>query len=423
MSVTQVRDNRLAIDGGTPVRPLDRTWPWWPRPAEGVAENLNSVLRSGRWAISSPLRSTELFERRFARQFADYVGARHCVPVDHGSSALVVALESLGLDFGDRVLVPALTWVASATAALRAGLVPVLVDVDPVFGCMAQENLDLDVNARALVVVHWSCAMADIPALASRASSRAMSIVEDCAQAHGAQWAGRCAGTLGDLGCFSMQNGKVLTAGEGGAVVTDSDERAVLLEELRADSRSYRRDVGRPGELEMAETASIMGSNFCLSEFNSAILCAQLDDLDRQHEMRNANHRLLVEMLADVDGVRVLQPHPQQTKMSIYELPLIFEHLPRGMTVERLGNALSAELGTSFYPTDAPLHLSPLLRPWNKGTLRPLTEEFMHLHEGRAFPNADFFGTHAVVTHHSTLLGDERDMSDIASAVVKVLDE
>src|SRR6266498_2887207 len=394
MSVTQVRDNRLAIDGGTPVRPLDRTWPWWPRPAEGVAENLNSVLRSGRWAISSPLRSTELFERRFARQFADYVGARHCVPVDHGSSALVVALESLGLDFGDRVLVPALTWVASATAALRAGLVPVLVDVDPVFGCMAQENLDLDVNARALVVVHWSCAMADIPALASRASSRAMSIVEDCAQAHGAQWAGRCAGTLGDLGCFSMQNGKVLTAGEGGAVVTDSDERAVLLEELRADSRSYRRDVGRPGELEMAETASIMGSNFCLSEFNSAILCAQLDDLDRQ-----------------------------QTKMSIYELPLIFEHLPRGMTVERLGNALSAELGTSFYPTDAPLHLSPLLRPWNKGTLRPLTEEFMHLHEGRAFPNADFFGTHAVVTHHSTLLGDERDMSDIASAVVKVLDE
>src|SRR5256885_86274 len=257
MSVTGVRVGRLAIDGGTPVRSADRPWPLWPQPAPKAAENLDAVLRSGRWAITSPLRASELFERRFAQQFAEYVGAAHCVPVDHGSSALVVALESLGLDFGDRVLIPALTWVASATAALRAGLVPVLVDVDPVYGCLAPANLDLTVGAKAMIVVHWSCAMADIPALA--AAARGLAVIEDCAQSHGARWAGRGAGTLGDLGCFSLQSGKVLSAGEGGAVVTDSAERALVLQELRPHSPSHRRAAARqsaPVPLEQGHPAA-----------------------------------------------------------------------------------------------------------------------------------------------------------------------
>jgi L-glutamine:2-deoxy-scyllo-inosose/3-amino-2,3-dideoxy-scyllo-inosose aminotransferase len=177
--------------------------------------------------------------------FAEYTHTRYCVPVDHGSSGLVVALESLGLEFGDRVLVPALTWVASATAALRAGLVPVLVDVDSDTGCVGPNDLDLGVGARAVVVVHWSCAMADVPAIASVAEPRQMAVIEDCAQAHGAAWMDRPAGSQGCLGCFSMQQGKVLTAGEGGAVVTNDDRLAGVLEELRADSRATVRT--RPG--------------------------------------------------------------------------------------------------------------------------------------------------------------------------------
>jgi L-glutamine:2-deoxy-scyllo-inosose/3-amino-2,3-dideoxy-scyllo-inosose aminotransferase len=198
----------LAVDGGIPVRPVGRRWPTWPMPALDAGRFLESVLRGERWAITSPAGS-QLFERRFSRMFADYVGVRHCVPIDHGSSALVVALESLGLDYGDRVLVPSLTWVATASAVLRAGLVPVLVDVDPLTGCMAPEHLDFQVGARAVLAVHWSCAMADVPAIEAVSAGQGATVVEDAAQAHGAEWLGRPAGSLALIGCFSMQQSKV----------------------------------------------------------------------------------------------------------------------------------------------------------------------------------------------------------------------
>jgi dTDP-4-amino-4,6-dideoxygalactose transaminase len=411
---------RLAIDGGTPVRPPGRRWPAWPVPAADAERLVKAVLHSGRWAISSA-QGPELFERLFARAFTQYVGTRHCVPVDHGSSALVVALESLGLGFGDAVLVPTLTWTASATAVLRAGLLPVLVDVDPRTGCVCPETLDLDVDARAVIAVHWACVMADVPAISAAAGDRDMTVIEDSAQAHGARWEGRGAGSLGRLGCFSFQNGKVLSGGEGGAVVTDDDRLAPVLEELRADSRRYRLEPGGPGELELEESATVQGANFCLSEFSAAVLCAQLGELDAQHEIRNRNYARLAGLIAGIEGVRLLEPPPPQTKMSIYEATLVFEQLPAGMTNQDVAAALTAELGTRFYITDTPLHRSPLLRPWTKPALAPLTERFLACHRGRQYPNADLLADSVVQTHHSTFLGDDRDMADIADAIAKVV--
>jgi L-glutamine:2-deoxy-scyllo-inosose/3-amino-2,3-dideoxy-scyllo-inosose aminotransferase len=403
------------------VRDPGRTWPRWPAPAPAAQENLLAVLRSDRWSLTGPVSGTPLFERRFAAMFADYVGVRHCVPVDHGSSALVVALEALGLDFGDRVLVPALTWTASASAALRAGLVPVLVDVDPQSGCMSAADLDASVGARAAVVVHWSLAMADVPAIQAAADPLGISVIEDCAQAHGARWEGRAAGSQGRIGCFSMQQGKVLTCGEGGAVVTDDDDLAVLLEELHADSRRYRTGGARPGESVLVESASRLGVNFCLGEFQAAVLCAQLAELDSQHERRARNYALLREIIADVPGVALLRPPRAQSTMSLYELPILFDALPPGVTSEDVAADLTAELHRPFYLTDTPLHRSPLLRPWTKATLGPLAEDFRRLHEGRNYPHSDRFFDRAVVTHHSGLLGSEQDMYDIAAAVRKVV--
>lgn len=420
MTVNAPARARLALFGGTPVRPESRRWPAWPAPTQLATRNVLQVLQGDRWALTSPISTTRLFEREFARRFADYTGARHCVPVDHGSSALVVALESLGLEYGDRILVPTLTWLASATSAFRAGYVPVLVDVDQETGCMGPDTLDLGVGARAVVAVHWSCVMADIPAITAAISPYGISVIEDCAQAHGAEWLGRQAGSLGRLGCFSMQQGKVLTSGEGGAVVTSDDGLVGVLEELRADSRRYRDDVGKAGESELAETSSVMGANFCLSEFQAAVLCAQLDILDKQHEVRAANYALLRQFIDDVPGVRLLHPAPEQTRLSIYELPIIFDSLPEGVTVTEIAAALTAELGRPFYLTDAPVHRCRLFRPRTKPALAPLAREFESLHAGRSFPNADYFFEHTVVTHHSALLGQESDMRDIATALAKV---
>ncbi|MFD9498814.1 DegT/DnrJ/EryC1/StrS family aminotransferase [Streptomyces sp. NPDC060035] len=410
---------RLAVAGGTPVRAGDRPWPDWPQPAPGAAAALTDVLHSGRWAISSPSRG-ELYERRFARLFQDYLGVRHCVPVDHGSSALVIALEALGLEYGDVVLVPALTWVASASAVLRAGLVPVLADVSPETGCMEADGLDLDIGARAVIVVHWSAVMADIPAISSAVDGRGITVVEDAAQAHGARWQGRSAGTLGRLGCFSMQHGKVLSCGEGGAVVTDDNVLAGVLQELRADSRRYRDDVARPGELDLSETASVMGSNFCLGEFAAALLCEQLGVLDAQHETRNRNYEHLAKLLDDIPGVRMPRPRPEQDRMSVYEVPIVFDRLPPGRSHTEVSQALTAELGVRFYGAREPLDRSRLLRPATKPGLAPLAARFEELQRGRSYPGAEHLARHTVLTHHSTLLGTEEDMADIADAVAKV---
>ncbi|MFI1536195.1 DegT/DnrJ/EryC1/StrS family aminotransferase [Streptomyces anandii] len=410
----------LAVEGGIPVRPDDRRWPTWPLPARNAGPFLESVLRGERWAITSPA-GRELFERRFARMFADYVGTRHCVPVDHGSSALVVALESLGLDYGDRVLVPSLTWVATASAVLRAGLVPVLVDVDPLTGCMAPEHLDFRREPGAVLPVHWSCAMADIPAISVMAAAHGAKVVEDAAQAHGAEWLGRPAGSLALIGCFSMQQSKVLTAGEGGAVVTDDDRLASVMQELRADSRRYTTSEDAPQGLELEESATMMGANLCLGEFAAALLCAQLEVLDEQHEIRNRNYAVLSELMEGVPGVRLLRQRPEQTRISVYELPIVFDPLPTGMTNADVAEALTAELGARFYPPREPLSRSRLLRPWTKPTLGPLAERFIAENRGREFPNAEYLAGHSVLTHHSTLLGDEQDMADIADAVAKVV--
>ncbi len=412
--------DRLAVDGGIPVRPEERGWPEWPVPAKDAARFLARVLHGGRWAITSPAGSA-LFERRFARMFADYVGVRHCVPVDHGSSALVVALESLGLDYGDTVLVPALTWVASASAVLRAGLLPVLVDVSPDTGSIGPGDLDLHVDPRAVIAVHWSCSMADIPAIQNVCSPRGITVVEDAAQAHGAQWLDRQAGSMGRLGCFSMQHSKVLTGGEGGAVVTDDETLAPRLEELRADSRRYADATAAAQGLELEESATVLGANFCLNEFSAAVLCAQLGSLDAQHEVRNANYAELARVIEDVPGVRMLCRPPEQTRLSVYEAALVFDPLPRGMSNADVADALSAELHTRFYPPREPLSRSHLLRPWTKPALAPLAERFVAEHRDRAYPNAEYLSGHAVLTHHSTFLGNPQDMADIAEAVVKIV--
>jgi dTDP-4-amino-4,6-dideoxygalactose transaminase len=270
---------------------------------------------------------------------------------------------------------------------------------------------------RAVIVVHWAASMVDVAAVRAWADPRGVPVIEDAAQAHGATWHGRRAGSLGRLGCFSMQHSKVLTCGEGGAVVTDDDELAGRLEELRADSRRYRADR-RPGELELAETGSVLGANFCLGEFAAALLCAQLPLLDEQHASRDCSYRALAAGLAGVPGVRLPHRYPAQDGLSIYELPILFDRV-LGVNNTSIAAALTAELGVRVYTPRPPLHRSALLRPATKPALAPLSTAFERRHVGRAFPGAETVATEAVLLHHSALL-EPANMDDVVAAVAKV---
>jgi L-glutamine:2-deoxy-scyllo-inosose/3-amino-2,3-dideoxy-scyllo-inosose aminotransferase len=216
-----------------------------------------------------------------------------------------------------------------------------------------------------------------------------------------------------------MQHSKVLTCGEGGAVVTNDPGTAIRLEELRADSRRNRADP-RPGELDLSETASVMGANFCLSEFGAALLCAQLAELDAQHGVRNRNYARLAALIEQIPGVRLLRQDPAQDRLSLYEVPIIFDPLTADRDNAWVAAALTAELGMRAYPPRVPLQRSPLLRPWTKPAIAPLAGAFASRCAGRVFPGAEFLASHAVLLHHSAFLGTEDDMADLADAVAKV---
>lgn len=392
------------------------TWPVWPEVARNAERYVLDAIHSGRWAISSLYNGAPLYEQRFAKEFSEYLGADFCIPTDHGSSALVIALEALGADYGSEVVIPAMTWTATATAVFRAGLVPVIADVDPETGCLTPETIREAVSGRtaAIIVVHWACVMADMPAIMRFAEHHSLAVIEDAAQAHGAAWEGRRAGTFGHFGCFSMQHAKVLTCGEGGAVVTSDGTAARRLEELRADSRSYR-TTPVMGQLELHESASIMGANFGIDEISAALLVAQLEMLPAQQAKRTANYHLLDDLLGDCDDVTLLSRDPRQDTLSLYEVPILFPR-QRGVT-EQLASSLSSTLGVRVYQPRVPLHRSALLQPQTKPTLGPLAEHYIQRLGQRTFPGAEHLANSAVLLHHSAFLASAEHIHFIAEAV------
>jgi dTDP-4-amino-4,6-dideoxygalactose transaminase len=289
----------------TPVR--TEGWPQWPLPAgEEQRERLLRVLESGEWGATAGSETES-----FAVAFAESVGASYGVCTVTGTVALFLALRALGVRPGDEVIVPAYTFVASATAVVLAGARPVVADVLP-------ETLHLDPAAarrlvgprtRAVMPVHLAGAPADTEAL----RSWGIPVVEDAAQAHGARRHGRAAGSLGDAGCFSFQSSKAMTAGEGGIVVTD-------------DRRTYERlwslhNVGRRRDGGWYEHPEL-GWNLRMTEFQAAVLHPQLSMLEQQLAHRAARAATLEAALEEVEGLDLIGP-PAGTTRHTWHLAML----------------------------------------------------------------------------------------------------
>jgi dTDP-4-amino-4,6-dideoxygalactose transaminase len=412
----------LALHGGTPVR--KRPWTLWPRPAKGAAEALERVLHSGRWAVSGPYRGVESFERNFAREFAAYHGVSHCVPAASGTASLMLALEACGVGAGDEVIVPGLSWVASASTIVGVNAVPVFVDVDPRTLCLDPGAVEAAITPHtgAIVVVHLYAAVADLERLRGIADRHGVPLIEDCAQAHGAQYRGRLVGTVGAVGTFSMQHSKVLTSGEGGAAVTNDAALARRMEHLRADGRCYRDESPAPGTMELVETGELMGSNRCLSEFQAALLLEQLGELDGENDTRRRNAELLDHLLAEL-GCQPQATSEGTTRRTYYvyaaEIP---EGEFRNTDIRTVTDALTAELGFPVVPSYAALHRNQLFNPFSRRRFL-LGEDHQKRIDPSRFhlPVCDRVMSRLVTFHHAALLGDESDMHDIAAAFRKLL--
>ncbi|MEM5331737.1 DegT/DnrJ/EryC1/StrS family aminotransferase [Paraburkholderia sp. JHI2823] len=412
---------KLAIHGGAAV--FNGNWPNWPQSTENTRRNIDAVLSNHRWSISGQYRGQASWEERFGQVFAAYTGTPFCIPSSTGTASLTMALEACEVGAHDEVIVPGVSWVASASAVLGINAIPVLTDVEPHTGCLDPVALERAITprTRAITVVHLGSALANMNRLVAIARARSIPLIEDCAQAHGARYADRHVGRFGTAGTFSMQHSKLLTSGEGGAVITDDAALARRLAHLRADGRTLC--VQPPGMDEMAlvETAEIMGSNYCLSEFHAAILVAQLEVLDEQLALRRSNAAVLDSLLISL-GFSPQATAPGTTARSYYTYVV---RLPQSVVetqgVERFAAALAAELRLPCKTMYSALNQSPLYKPFSRKRFA-LGKAFADAVDPSRYqlPIAQAFSRSCIALPHRMLLADTDAMGHVAAAFEKV---
>lgn len=399
----------LAIHGGSPVR--SKPFPAWPVFGDGERKALQEVLESGEWGGVSH-RLTKTFEE----QFAGYHQADYGVSVTNGTAALEIALRALGIGFGDEVILAPYTFVASATAVVMNNAIPVFCDVDP-----ETCNIDPDLieqhitpKTKAIMAVHIAGLPCDMDQILQIAQKHDLHVVEDAAQAHGAEWGGCRVGSIGDLGTFSFQSSKNLNAGEGGMILTNDQELY--------DRCWSIHNVGRIPGGRWYEHRNL-GSNYRMTEWQAAILLQQMKRLPEQMRTRESNATYLAEKLAQIPGI---QPLKRDSKVTSHAYHLfIFRY-----QTEDFGNAPKARFIEALCAEGIPCSSGyvPLYR--EELFSRVVTSEcpFACRHVEREVdysrvtcPEAERLSEHeAVWFNQSMLLGTRADMDNIVEAVAKI---
>jgi dTDP-4-amino-4,6-dideoxygalactose transaminase len=273
----------------------------------------------------------------------------------NGSVTMEVALKALGIGWGDEVIVPALTFAATAYAAMAAGAVPVFVDVVPETWTIDPDQVEAAITARtrAVMPVHLGHVMADMDRITAIANRHSLAIVEDCAHAHGQRWRGTGAGCFGEFGSFSHQSSKTLTAGEGGSLLTSDDELGRLAHSLI--------DCGRPKD--RAENGYTFGVNYRLGELHAALLCAAMDRFPTQQQVRERYGTLIEALVREAPGVRALSRDERITRWSFYRFIVAIEpDAFAGRTNAVVCEALEAE-GVGAWSGYEPMSNYQLFRP------------------------------------------------------------
>jgi|SRR5208283_1444181 len=397
----------LALMGGKKTK--HKAFPLWPQFDDQERQALQEVLESRVWWRTPGTRTLQ-FEQEFAR----FHGARHGIAVTNGTAALEVTMSGLGIGAGDEVIVPDFTFVATASAVLYAGALPVMVDVSPETYCIDPQLAEVAVTPRtkAIIAVHMGGNPADLDALAALAKRNGIALIEDSAHAHGSEWKGRRIGALGTAGTFSFQSSKLMTAGEGGIIITNDD----AFERL---ARSVH-DCGRmPGEWFYSHYVN--GSNYRLSEWQGAILSAQLTRLDAQTLRRHHNSRLLDNLLSRIPGITPQKLAARCTRNGQYAYIFHVDSKEfANVSVERLIEAMIAE-GVPNQASYPPVHLLDLFKngEYRKRLCGSQGTE-CHAFLDANYPATQRAARETVWIPQPALLGDEEDMQEIAAALSKI---
>ncbi|MFQ6128957.1 MAG: DegT/DnrJ/EryC1/StrS family aminotransferase [Thermoplasmata archaeon] len=311
------------------------------------------------------------YVQRFENLFAEYCGRSDGIATSSGTTALHLALESLGIGKGDEVIVPTLTFIATANSVSYTAARPVFVDSHPDYWCMDPRRIEekLTKNTKAIIPVHLYGHPCDMKPILDLAEDNSLFVVEDAAEAHGAESKGRKVGSFGDVSCFSFYGNKIITTGEGGMCLTDDASLARTMRKLRDHGMDTERKYWH-------ET---IGFNYRMTNLQAAIGVAQVEKLDIFLGARRRNARLYASFLGKVEGV-VLQPEMPWAKNSFWNYSILLRE-SYGMGREELSKILEKNQ-IETRPLFHPVHLMP---PYLDGDRFPVAESLSK--RGISLPN------------------------------------
>jgi dTDP-4-amino-4,6-dideoxygalactose transaminase len=407
-SIAQAAGSKPAILGGDPVRKV--AFPSWPIFSRNDESAWIDVLRSGKW-FRGYGKAVDTFETKFAAA----MGAPHCLAVANGTSALLTALHGLDVQAGDEVIVPPYTFIATVNAVLAKSALPVFVDTDPRTFQIDAAKVEAAITERtvAVIPVHIAGAPPDLDQFLAIGKRRKLKVLEDAAQAHLGEWRGRKLGTLGDAGTFSFQASKNLNAGEGGAVLSADSDFIERCYAYHTNSSPRKGATVKPAQ----------GANLRLTEFQATLLMTQMERLEAQAKVRDANAAYLTRLLGEIPGITpaALQSGCTRSAWHLYMFRYdasAFAGLPR----ERFLKALAAE-GVPCSSGYGPLNRQPFLENvlQSRGYQRLFSPERLRLwRERNQCPVNDKLCTEAVWFTQTMLLGPRQDMEQIAAAIAKI---
>ena len=401
---------RLAVDGGTPVR--NEPFPRWPIYEEQEIQLIAEILRSGNTHFHRSWVSKE-FERRFAQ----WNGSEYAICCNSGTSAIHMALAALGIGAGDEVIVPPRTFIGTVSPVLYQNAVPVFADIDPKTHNISPEAIRqvLTERTKAIIPVHLAGIPCDMDEIMAIAEEHGLFVIEDCAQAHGAEYKGGKVGTFGHVNAFSMQDSKIITtSGDGGMVTTDNEEYAVFCREFR--NHGFVRGL-RLDELDIYIHPR-MGYNYRMTEIQAAIGLKAMDRIEEYIRRRRENAAYLTEHIREMDGLLPMyEPSECKCTYYVYYVPMAPEKFQ--VDRDRFVRALQAENIGVRIGTSAELYRQEIFQKRLAHSWDPRIYDGDISYEGTICPVAHRVGQETFAIEVAPPATAE-DMVDVVEALQKV---
>jgi perosamine synthetase len=378
------------------------------------------VLRSGVWCRAGVENGVVT---DFEKKWAETLGTKRCLAVVNGTNALIISLKQLDIGGGDEVIVTPYTFIATISAILEVGAMPVFIDIDPATFQIDPEKIEKRITprTRAILPVHILGLPANITRIMEIAKKYNLIVVEDACQAWMAEVNHQKVGTFGNAGCFSFQNSKHLPIGEGGAIVSDNDEFIDKCHSYHNCGRAYGKVVDSVGGGYI-----VRANNLRMTEYQAAIGLAQLKRLDAHTTIRNENAAYLKSQIKDIPGILPYELYDNVTRASFHLFPFRYkkEHF-QGLTREQFIKAMDAEgipCSSGYKMLNNMPYLDDAFHSKNYRQMYPIEMlDFNKFVERNQCPENDrICNEEAVWIFQSLLLGSKSDMNDIAMAIEKI---